>query len=146
MPVADYNKRDSRRAQVQHCMQRRKEKVVRNTESKFVFPVSVLITSFCILLCIVAYPRQCAENKGSESVQLCCLAAFLSFFFLFSWGFCCRDKDVTPQRGAPKKAKEKKKWLCSQPARCSNRWEVKQNWGRKVYLLSGFGKQKALLW
>lgn len=54
--------------------------------------MSVLITLLCVLLCIVAYSRQCAENKGSgKCVWLCgraaslhlCLSPSLFFFLRF---------------------------------------------------------------
>lgn len=137
------------------CSEGRKT-VTRNTESKFVFPVSVLITLLCVLLCIVAYSRQCAENKGSgKCVWLCgraaslhlCLSPSLIFFLRFCSpllvllsGQGCHTTERHHKEG------RKKKSLCSQPARGSNRWEVKQNRGRKAYFLPSFGKQKPLLW
>lgn len=96
--------------------------------------MSVLITLLCVLLCIVAYSRQCAENKGSgKCVWLCgraaslhlCLSPSLFFFLRFCFpllvllsGQGCHTGERHHKEG------RKKKSLCSQPARGSNRWEL----------------------
>lgn len=53
--------------------------------------MSVLITLLCVLLCIVAYSRQCAENKGSgKCVWLCGRAASLHLSLSLSLFFFVR--------------------------------------------------------
>ena len=97
---------------------------MKNIDSKICFPCVQFNHSSLYLMCIVAYLRQCVENKGSVSAWLCCLAAFLSFslflFFLQRLFFPSPHLFVRTRmshhRQAPQRGTGKKISLCSQQA------------------------------
>lgn len=101
-------------------------------------------------MCIVAYLRQCVENKGSVSTWLCCFAALLHFFLFFFWRFffpfhslVVRTR-MSHHRQAPERGAEKKNPLCSKPAEVVIDGMLNKNKGRKEHFLPTFGRQKPL--
>lgn len=142
-------------------MQGREEKGKESHEEyrvQICFPCVCFNHSSLYLVCIVAYLRRwIAKRKktpwvlGRAALLPDCIFVFLSFFFFFSLPLSFQDKDVTPQTGTTKTARnpppKKKTPLCSQPAEVViNGTLNKKNRERKAHFLPSCERQTPLLW